>query len=430
MYYSVNMETKLKSLSSAVVVLAGFWFFLLGCTNNDGDNLGSTPKVVTAEVTNILDTNAIGGGSILSGDESIVSRGVCISTTQEPTVLDKITNDGTGDGSFSSRLKDLLANTTYYARAYAVTNNGVWYGQQVSFATTVPFIETVVPTEITATTALSGGVIKNASATIVGRGICWSQTPEPTLQNSFTKESGTGDFTSKLTALLRATPYFVRAYAITEADTVYGNVYSFTTEALDNNEMVDIDGNVYHTVTIGGDVWMQENLKTTHLNDGTPLQLGDLTNGYSFPQNDPTKKDTLGLLYTFYVVETNKLCPTGWHVPSLEEWEALVKSVDPDMTPVHQFSRPPQQSLIAGKYLKQAGTAHWPSPNDATNSTGFRGLATEGDGVGTSTHWWSSSIFNQDWGDFGVSETLQAGDQIIDIDEWTFSSSASVRCKK
>lgn len=92
--------------------------------------------------------------------------------------------------------------------------------------------------------------------------------------------------------------------------------------------IIDIDGNVYNTVSIGTQTWMKENLKVTHYSDRTAIPLitddtkwADLTTGaYSwYNNNETTYKATYGALYNYYSVSTGRLCPTGWHVPSDEE---------------------------------------------------------------------------------------------------------------
>jgi uncharacterized protein (TIGR02145 family) len=98
-----------------------------------------------------------------------------------------------------------------------------------------------------------------------------------------------------------------------------------------SNTVIDKDGNVYKTVTIGTQVWMAENLKTTTYKDGAAIPLvidntawGNLiTPAYCLYNNATTMKDTYGALYNWYTVNTGKLCPTGWHVPSDAEWTTL-----------------------------------------------------------------------------------------------------------
>ena len=94
--------------------------------------------------------------------------------------------------------------------------------------------------------------------------------------------------------------------------------------------VTDIDGNVYNTVVIGDQVWMAENLKTTHYADGTAIPLvintewGSLNSpAYCYYNNDASNTDTYGALYNWYTVSTEKLCPTDWHVPTDTEWKTL-----------------------------------------------------------------------------------------------------------
>lgn len=131
-------------------------------------------------------------------------------------------------------------------------------------------------------------------------------------------------------------------------------------------EVLDTDGNIYHTVVIGNQVWIVENLKTTRYNDGTsiPLVTGNTewinltTPGYCWYDNDITNKETYGALYNWYAVQTNKICPAGWHVPSDSEWTALTDFLGGEST--------------AGGKLKEAGTMHWDSPNTgATDESGL-----------------------------------------------------------
>jgi uncharacterized protein (TIGR02145 family) len=137
-----------------------------------------------------------------------------------------------------------------------------------------------------------------------------------------------------------------------------------------SDPLADIDGNSYKTVKIGSQVWMVENLKTTRFNDGTDIPLTNdatawsnlTTPGYCWYNNDPvTFKDPYGAIYNGFTVAAGKLCPTGWHVPEKEEWLVLREFLG--------------DTLQGGGKLKEAGTAHWLSPNKgADNSTGFTAL--------------------------------------------------------
>lgn len=103
--------------------------------------------------------------------------------------------------------------------------------------------------------------------------------------------------------------------------------------------VTDIDGNTYKAVTIGSQTWMAENLKTTKYNDGTSVPLiTDFTEWFGlntpaycwYDNSEANNKETFGALYNWYAVETGKLCPTGWHVPSDDDWQTLVLYIDPD----------------------------------------------------------------------------------------------------
>lgn len=132
--------------------------------------------------------------------------------------------------------------------------------------------------------------------------------------------------------------------------------------------VADIDGNVYKTATIDSRIWMTENLRTTRYNDGGEIPLTSDANvwnslasaGFCWYNNDASYKDTYGALYNGYAVVTGNLCPSGWHVPSIEEWRELSRSLG--------------DSAKAGSKIKEAGTDHWLPPNNANNSSGFNAL--------------------------------------------------------
>ena len=270
----------------------------------------------------------------------------------------------------------------------------------------VPTITTSKVTSIMLTTASGGGTITDeGSGTVLKRGVCWSINTIPTTNDNKTEDGGGGGtFTSNLTGLDKATTYRVRAYATNSAGTGYGKQLKFATLFLVGTPVTDIDGNTYKTVIIGSQEWMAENLKTTKYNDGSSIPLVTDNNtwaaltapGYCWYDNDEASyRNTYGALYNWFAVNTNKLCPVGWHVPSDEEWHELISYVDP-------FSYS-EVSYIGGGKLKESGTTHWDYPNDgATNETGFTALP-GGDryndyynsetfwGIGTFSDMWSST---------------------------------------
>jgi uncharacterized protein (TIGR02145 family) len=134
--------------------------------------------------------------------------------------------------------------------------------------------------------------------------------------------------------------------------------------------VTDIDGNVYDAVTIGTQTWMTTNLKTTRYGNGDPIPTGlsdtdwsHATYGaYAIYNNDNGNNATYGKLYNFYAVsDSRQLAPAGWHVPTEADWSTLVNYLG--------------GGSIAGGKLKEAGTAHWNSPNEgATNESGFTAL--------------------------------------------------------
>jgi uncharacterized protein (TIGR02145 family) len=153
-------------------------------------------------------------------------------------------------------------------------------------------------------------------------------------------------------------------------------IYSCTKEI--EYSIKDIDGNDYNTVMIGTQVWMKENLKTSKYNDGEAIPLildgtawrNLFTEGCCWYENNiADSKKIYGLLYNWHTINTGKLCPKGWHVPTDDEWLQLISFLDPNA-----LLRWPIESYVAGGMLKETGTINWTSPNPATNESGFTAL--------------------------------------------------------
>ncbi len=196
------------------------------------------PTITTTAVTSITLTTAVSGGNITAdGGGTVTARGVCWSTSANPTTADNSTSDGSGTGVFTSNLTGLTPNTTYYVRAYAVNSAGIAYGSQVSFTTQaiqLPALTTTAASSITLTSAVSGGnITSDGGGAVTARGVCWSTSANPTTSDNITSNgTGTGVFTNNLTGLSPSTTYYVRAYATNSAGTAYGNQVSFTTSAI------------------------------------------------------------------------------------------------------------------------------------------------------------------------------------------------------
>ena len=235
------------SFSSNITGLAqGTTYYVRAyATNSAGTSYGeqktfttnsvNLPTVTTNSVTNVQQTTATCGGNVTAaGGATVTARGVCWSTSQNPTVSGSHTTNGTGTGSFTSNITGLTQGTTYYVRAYATNSAGTSYGEQKTFVTNslnLPTVTTNNVTNITQTSATCGGnVTSDGGATVTARGVCWSTSQNPTVNGSHTTNgTGTGSFTSNITGLTQGTTYYVRAYATNSAGTSYGTQKTFTT---------------------------------------------------------------------------------------------------------------------------------------------------------------------------------------------------------
>ena len=243
-------------------------------TNSAGTAYGSElsfnstavlPTVTTTAASNITDSTATSGGNVTSdGGAAVSARGVCWSTSHNPTISDSHTSNGAGIGSFTSSITGLVGGTTYYVRAYATNSVGTAYGSEISFNSIadLPTVITTAPSNVTGTTAVSGGNVTNDGGAIIisARGVCWSTSHNPTISDSHTSNgTGLGSFTSSITGLTTGTTYYVRAYATNLVGTAYGNEVTFTTSpsgilsstfSVGNNRRVHFSqGNLQYTTT-------------------------------------------------------------------------------------------------------------------------------------------------------------------------------------
>ena len=197
--------------------------------------LDGLASVSTSSMSNITPTTAVSGGSVSDdGGFPVTAKGVCWSTTMQPTISNNHTSDGNGIGSFVSNVTGLEPGTTYYLRAYARNSSGVAYGEQQTFTTPsgLPEVTTNAVSSITSNTAICGGmVVSDGGFGITARGVVFSTSPDPTVAGPHTSDGvGVGAFVSQLTGLTTHTTYYVRAYATNGVGTVYGEQRVFVME--------------------------------------------------------------------------------------------------------------------------------------------------------------------------------------------------------
>lgn len=245
---------------------------------------------------------------------------------------------------------------------------------------TLPEITTTAISSITGTSAISGGnITSTGGGAIWGRGVVFGEVPNPVLieigqpnPNLFSVVpadipsggAGAGAFELTIDGLSDGTTYYVRSYASNNAGIAYGEQLSFTTS------IVDVEGNEYTQITIGTQVWLKENLTTSKYKNGDAILqpgadwgvLSTTVGGWCYYEDNSNLENPYGKLYNWYAVaDPRGICPTGWHIASDAEWVILEMFLG--------------GSAVAGGKLKEAGTAHWLTPNTgADNSSGFTGL--------------------------------------------------------
>ena len=342
---------------------------------------------------------------------------------------------------------------------------------------TLPSVFSTSISNTTPTTAYATSIVTyEGSSDVTARGFCWSKSSYPTINDShLVAGAGFGHFSATLTGLDPNTTYYVRAWATNGEGTAYGNRRIFKTSSADGlpcpsaATVADIDGNVYNTVQIGNQCWMKENLRTTHYADGSSIPLG--TWGYdawsaTFPFyyicDDYCGFTSInyGYFYNWPAVmhgenssNTNPgnvqgVCPSGWHVPSLSEWQQLKNYVSSQ--PQYCCNGIPGQigkalASTVGWVFEDYGGSNWylehcdivcATGNNiyGNNATGFSALpagACDGgedsaflpDGCGTVAQFWSAT--------HGWSFGMESCDTFPDTYYFDASENAvSVRCVK
>lgn len=172
----------------------------------------------------------------------------------------------------------------------------------------------------------------------------------------------------------------------------------------------DINGNTYNTVLIGNQCWMAENLRTSTYSDGSelpnyPVQADWRTTdfgGWVNYANNSNYDELYGKIYNWFAVTDSRgICPTGWIVPSDEDWKILEKHIGMAESDADIIGWRGSDQNVGGK-LRAPGTEYWESPNEsASNDSGFSGLPSGlryPDGrfvsLGRSAFFWTSSWYS------------------------------------
>lgn len=202
--------------------------------------------------------------------------------------------------------------------------------------------------------------------------------------------------------------------------------------------VTDIDNNTYATIKIGNQTWMAENLKTTKYNDGTPILNIKSPDGWktatsgawTYFNNDESYNKYYGKLYNYYAVESNKLCPVGWHMPSQTEWNTLVNFLGGSPLAVGKLQ---SNTNIPNNILP------WPMLTDSTKVTNLSGFTSlpggkqshqTGSSVERINGFWWSSTWTSSYGGMGLFMGYNGESSIVTQLSFDKEMGASIRCIK
>ncbi|MCF6352910.1 MAG: formylglycine-generating enzyme family protein [Cyclobacteriaceae bacterium] len=146
-------------MKKSILILFTVVLAMISCKKDDDPVDNTTlPTLTTLAITDITPTGATSGGDITAtGGTDITAKGVCWSTTPEPTIFDFATDEGNNPSNYTSTITGLTINTTYYVRAYATNSKGTGYGNELEFVA-----ENIFPGE---KVAVAGGTFEMGSTT-------------------------------------------------------------------------------------------------------------------------------------------------------------------------------------------------------------------------------------------------------------------------
>lgn len=275
----------------------------------------TSPTITTAAVTSITNNNATCGGTLTnSNNVSFTYSGLVWSTLPNPTQTANtgMATVGYGQGTITGTMSGLTPNTTYYVRAFGDTSYTTLYGNQVTFTTgSLPYITTSAASEITNSSAISGGILINPSSSnaILAKGVVWSTSQNPTdALTTKTMDGATeGNFTSTIIGLSLGSTYFVRAYVTNSLGTTYGNsitvrpgsIPTITTKVVTaiTNNVATCGG---ENITNGGSVIIEKGIVWSTSPNPT-IALGTKTSEGGFNASFSSSITNLSYSTTYYV---------------------------------------------------------------------------------------------------------------------------------
>jgi uncharacterized protein (TIGR02145 family) len=291
---------------------------------------------------------------IWDGDADIKECGFCWNTTGYPTKADFYIEADEVSERFSGKLKDLSGGTKYFVRSYAINKAGIFYGEVKSFNTIadkLPSVSTPYVISVTHNTVIctGGGISSDNTYNVLSKGVCWSTSINPTIDDpKLDLGSGFGGLGCIIEGLTPGTVYYLRGYATNVVGLAYGGNKVIRTF---DGYTTDYEGHIYSTVRLGKQEWMNRNLETRYFSNGdwigttgTPTLNTEQEDkplyqwAFNYHEDHPELLAFEGRLYTWYTAtDSRKICPSGWHLPSIDEWNELLVHLGGDALTTRDF---------------------------------------------------------------------------------------------
>jgi uncharacterized protein (TIGR02145 family) len=351
-----------KKLSKAIAFLtvAFSLFFMVGCSD--------APTVETVSASSIDGGSSIHvSGKIFSdGGQAVQEKGFCLSRHAVPTIADSRKTVSPHSESYAAVFSGLEKNVIYYVRAYAQNSIGIGYGEVIEvYTSALAFAQTGSAEVLSNTEATIRGSVDALNSQVETWFEVW-RNGEP-IHRVDIQKTGAQSATEIFATATGLTPGKVYSYAVkakNDAGITTGETKTFR---LYYEQVSDYDGNKYWTVKIGDQIWLAENLKTTHFLNGEPIPNIQPDNewvamkspAWCYTKNDPVLGSIYGCLYNNHVGLDSRGLIEGYRTPGIQDFDILVSYNG--------------GGTIANPKLKSA-TDDWYDGRKGNNSSGFNAL--------------------------------------------------------